>query len=300
MNKREEKKMKRTLALLSALLLILALTGCSAATQSSDMKRAADVPVNGGEFYGFSAELGLAEVESTADSVSLTDRKLITTLHITAETEHFAELMQWTQSKTTELGGYVQSLDSNTPLSGAQRSASLTLRIPEGALNSFTAQFEQTANITWRSLEQRDITTTYVDTQAHRDALAVEQTRLLELLEQAEDLTEVLSIESRLTDVRYELESIESTLRSYDNQVDYATVYISIAEVETLTVVGETDFWQRIGDGFLRSARGVWNGLKTIFSGLIIVLPYLLVVLLPPVIFLVIFFGVRRRRRRGQ
>mgnify|MGYP002226154573 CR=1 FL=1 len=83
------------------------------------------------------------------------------------------------------------------------------------------------------------MTLTYVDLQSHRDALQTEQERLLQLLEQAESIEDIITIEQRLSDVRYQLESMESQLRSYDNQVDYSTVYLYIDEVEVYTPVEE-------------------------------------------------------------
>ena len=58
--------------------------------------------------------------------------------------------------------------------------------------------------------------------------LETEQQRLLELLETAESLDDILTIESRLTEVQYELDSKESQLRTYDNQIDYSTVYLDL------------------------------------------------------------------------
>ena len=77
-----------------------------------------------------------------------------------------------------------------------------------------------------------------------------EQERLLSLLEQAETMEEIIALESRLTEVRYQLESMESQLRTMDNQVSYSTVYLSIEEVEHFTPPAEKGTWERISTGF--------------------------------------------------
>lgn len=303
--------MKRITAILLTLLLACALvfTGCAAKSTNNETydyevpKAQADTYVMEDaalERYSYAGS-GLEEYATpTADTALTENRKLITTVYLMAETEHFTELMQRVEAEVSALGGYIEAMESNTPTSGKHRNASMTIRIPADRLDDFTQQVEPNANIIWRSQDQRDITTSYVDTQARRDALEVEQERLLELLGQAENLAEILEIEDRLTDVRYELESIESTLRTYDNQVSYATVHLDVEEVEVLTVVEEEEpgFWEKIGDGFVRSARGVWNGVKSIFSTVVIALPWLLVFLLPPTIVLIIIFSVRKRKKR--
>ncbi len=56
----------------------------------------------------------------------------------------------------------------------------------------------------------------------------------MELLAEAESIDSVIAIESRLSDVRYEIESIGSQLRSYDDLVTFDTISISIAEVKVI------------------------------------------------------------------
>ena len=87
-----------------------------------------------------------------------------------------------------------------------------------------------------------------------------EQERLLQLLEQAESIEDIITIEQRLSDVRYQLESMESQLRSYDNQVDYSTVYLYIDEVEVYTPVEEETTWERISAGFMDSLKEYRRG----------------------------------------
>ena len=55
--------------------------------------------------------------------------------------------------------------------------------------------------------------------------------------------------------MRYELENRASQLRLYDNQVDYATIYLSIDEVQEYTPVEEPTVWERISGGFVSSIK---------------------------------------------
>ena len=90
-------------------------------------------------------------------------------------------------------------------------------------------------------------------------------------------MADLLEIESRLTDVRYELENRASQLRLYDNQVDYATIYLSVDEVQEYTPVEEPTLWERISGGFMSSLKGLGNGLLDIFVWVLANSPYLLV-----------------------
>ena len=140
----------------------------------------------------------------------------------------------------------------------------------------------ENSNITSRSEQERDVTTSYVDLESHKKVLLTEQERLMTYLEQAESIEEMMTIESRLSDIRYQLESMESQLRTYDSQIEYSTVSLYISEVVELTPVEtkEQTTWERISEGFLRSLRNVGRGFKEFFIGFVVALPYLLVTVL--------------------
>ena len=62
-------------------------------------------------------------------------------------------------------------------------------------------------------------------------------TSLQELQAQADTLADLLEIESSLSDVQYQIEIGQSQLDWYSNQVSCCTVYITLNEVETLSLI---------------------------------------------------------------
>ena len=92
-----------------------------------------------------------------------------------------------------------------------------------------------------------------------------------------ESIEDIITIEQRLSDVRYQLESMESQLRSYDNQVDYSTVYLYIDEVEVYTPVEEETTWERISAGFMDSLKSIGEGIKEAAIWFVIHIPYLVI-----------------------
>ena len=128
-------------------------------------------------------------------------------------------------------------------------------------------------------------------TESRIKALETEQARLLELLAQAQNMSDLLEIEARLTDVRYELESVTSRLRTYDNQINYATIHLDISEVQEYTPVEDPTLWQRITGGFRDSLKGLGKSLQDLLVGIVVAFPFLLVY---GVIGLVIFLVIRK------
>lgn len=204
------------------------------------------------------------------------DRKLIKTVQIDAETEHYDDLISALDAKITALGGYTQSRRTGKYGSNS-RWSSMTLRIPAEKLGDFLTHVEENANVLSTSEDTQDVTLQYSDTESKITALKTEQARLLELLAGANNLSEILEVEARLSDVTYELERFESQKRGYDNQITYATVHLSINEVETLTPVEEPTVWNRISTGFMESLRGVSDGFVDLFVLLTAGSPYIVV-----------------------
>ena len=219
---------------------------------------------------------------SGIDSVEITGQKLIKTVNLAMQTRDFDGLLESVQKKTEECGGYVE----NSDISGLSyyntngyRYAWLTLRIPSERLDEFVTVVSGLGNVTSKNESVQDVTLQYVDVESHIQALETEQTRLLELMEQAESMEDIIQIESRLSEIRYELQSYESRLRTYDNQINYSTVYVNIDEVDRETAVEENpgffgEIRIRLSDSFYHIGQGI-RGFAVWFFGS---LPYLIIV----------------------
>lgn len=229
-----------------------------------------------GEMKSYSSEdYDAAEAETTTQgNADLSNRKLIKTVNLDVETQNYDELLSSLEAQISELGGYIEYLDC---YGSHGRSASITARIPAEKLNGFVRQIGETANVIGRSESVEDVTLQYVDLDSHARMLEEEQERLLELLENANTIEDMITIEARLGEIKYQLESMKSQLRVFDNRVEYSTVHINIDEVIELTPVQELTDGERIVQGFNKSVAEVTDGIKEFFIGLIINIPYIIV-----------------------
>ena len=226
------------------------------------------------------------------------NRKWVITMNLTAETGDLDAALDAVLAKVSQMEGYVesQSVSGGSAGSGRHRFANLTLRIPANVVDGFVEEVADLTNLVSSSRNVQDITLTYSDTAGRVTALETEQARLLELMEQAENMSDLLEIEARLTEVRYQLENYASTLRLYDNQVDYATVSLYISEVEKYTPVEEPGFWEKITSGLADSIVNLGETIVASITWLIIDLPYLAVIAL--VVWLITALTKRSLRKR--
>ncbi len=288
--------------LLAAALLACLLAGCGAKSQEAAMDNAYGAPAESPKLE--SASGSLASNSPGASAALPESRKWIITVDMSAETEDLEALLTALEETIAGLNGYVEDqsiYNGSTYASRRYRSANLTVRIPAADVDKFTENVSGIANVVRSSKDLNDVTLAYVDTESRVNALKAEEARLLELMAKAETMSDLLEIESRLTDVRYELESRASQLRTYDNQIDYATIYLSIEEVQEYTPVAEKTTWERIRDGFLSSLKGLKEGAVEVFVWFLVNLPYLVVcAALAAVLALVIRRGKKRRKAKKQ
>ena len=204
-------------------------------------------------------------------------RKLIRTVSMDIATEDLDTLRTKLDNSITSCGGYIESSTLDTPQNGySRRSYYVTARIPSDNLDSFLETAGTLGTVTNKNIETEDITLRYVDQKAYLDSLRTEYDRVSELLEQATELDQILALESKLSDLRYQINSYETQLRTYDNLVDYSTVYLNVNEVAYEQPTSNT-IGSRISNGFRNSLYEVRDFFVDLFVAIIANLPVLVV-----------------------
>lgn len=271
--------------LLTVLLLCSLLTACGGSSKDAMTQEApAAAPREEAAMeemaYDSAAGNSLSSSENGSAAAVPENRKWIITIHMDAETEDLDGLLAALDTEIAGLEGFVEDqhiYNGSAYATRRYRRASLTIRIPADDVDAFTGAVAGLSNVVSSEKNLEDITLTYVSVESRKQALETEEKRLLELMEKAETMADLLEIERRLTDVRYELESAASRLRTYDNQVNYATIYLSIEEVQEYTPVEDPTTWERIRDGFKGSVKGLGESLVDIAVWFIVASPYLVV-----------------------
>lgn len=269
-----------------SLVLALSITGCGSSQATSDsavmenpsytgagLAKASFNADAGYDSYEEAAEEPVSDMDGEVQPQVQSGRKLIRTVNMSVETKNLDGLLADIQDRVAQLGGYIQDYT----IGKESHYSYVTARVPVDKLDSFVDEVGEQANIVNLSESTEDVTLQYVDMESRKKALLTEQERLLALMEQAENVSDIIEIESRLSDVRYELESMESQLRTFDNQIDYSTIYIDITETETITPTEELSAFEKMGTGFMNSLYEVGAGLKNFAINFVICLPFIVV-----------------------
>ena len=229
---------------------------------------------------------------SASSSVGNNDkRKLIRTVDLQVETKEYDALRVGIEEQIKQLGGYIENeysyngstISNEYDMYGSyggsdRRYTNMTIRIPDANLDDFVTVMSGMSNVVSKTSTATDVSLQYTDLESKRDMYRAEQESLMMLLEKAETIEDITYLTSRLTDVRYNIESMERQLRLYDNQVDYATVSLRVTEVEVLTpqVIEQKTPAEEMKEGFRASVEDVLTSLRRTGMNLVINLPYII------------------------
>lgn len=295
------------------LLVLLTLGLCTCGQKEETAKDVATNEVGYASAASFEQEQGAAEdVADTGEGMKEnggevkapnTSQKLIRYLDYTIETKEFDTFVQELGELVSTVKGYVEQseVSQNEAQSYAQgkRYASYTLRIPADSLETFKQELQEKGTITRQSERVEDVTLNYVDVESHITALKTEQESLLKMLEQADTIETILAIQNQLTQVRYQLESYESQKRTYDNEINYSTVYVYVQEVERESQNTDTyggELLEKMSGNF----HGILIGLRSFSLWFLGAMPYWILLGLLFVIFWVVYKKATKKKRKAH
>ena len=220
--------------------------------------------------------------------------KIIRTVSLTIVTTDFTASLEQLRSLCTGMGGWVSSAWTSTSGSGLQN-ASLTLRVPAAQLDSYLSGTADAGRITSQSETAEDVSERYYDTKARLETQQALLTRLQALVTDAADLSDLLLLESEISDTQYTIDSLTASLNSTDRQVDYATVSVSLKEErpEENLQDASLSLGERIASGF----RTGWTAFTGFLSDMAVFLVAALPFLLPAALVAVLAVVLHRRGR---
>ena len=322
-------KKRKLFALLLALTMLAGvLTGCGAssykyATEEGAVSAPMEAPMLKDEIMveeemavmdsvvEFSTTGGAAtDGKMEAQEVKTYAEKIIYSGHSYMETTEFDKALQELEKAVAEFGGFVQesNVNGNTKRNSdgttvvVNRWGYYVVRIPTARFDEFMMLTEGIGNVTSSGRNAENVTSQYTDYEARLDSLNTQEERLLAMLKESGDLESLIALEARLSEVRYEIESIERNLRNLDQRLAYSTVNLEIQEVEiyTPTAATQRSFGEKIGDAFRDSWKNFGRGWQNFTVWLVYAIPTILVLVVIAVAGVGIFIGVRKASKKRR
>lgn len=311
--------MKKSLSLLLALLMTLSLCACGASKSMAYESIASEAPAAmymsadtaaEADYGGFAVAGGAnAAGEAGSDAPETDPSKIIYSADATVETTDFDGSIAKLLALVEQNKGWIEA----SSMSGANyrsiargssynRSASYTLRIPSDKFELLMGSLSEIGNVPYSHTYTENVTSQYYDTQARLTAYQTQETRLLEMMEKAETVSDVIAIEEKLTELRYQIESLQSTLKNWDRQVSYSTICLEVMEVSEYTPEPQQSYGQELWQALTGAFRDLGQFFKDLLVFLVSAIPTILVLTALFFIFRPLFrkLAARRREKKAQ
>ena len=312
---------KFKLAAIAVLAASLCLTGCGGASNSNSASYKEDAGAAGdyayesyaGESYAAEETAQMAEGEEyTADGGSTESalraqdgQKIVYTGNLSIQTLEYDKSAASIRKKIKDAGGFSEAESerdndyywySRSSGSGNTRYLSITARIPSEKFEDFINSLSGDGKIMSRSVNAENISQVYANKETYKKALEKEQERLLEMMDKAQTIEEMITVESRLSEVERQLNVYRTDLAQMDKDVEFSTVYIELQEVKRYTEeVSSTTFGEELKYAF----EDAINSFKNFCEGIILFVvrnfPYLIIL---AVIIVLIVRAIGRSRAK--
>ena len=306
--------MKKTLSLLLAVLLVFALCACGSADSASSAPSAAYDMVSTEtaypaeapeEDYGGFAVAGGTQLETGSGAAPEgSPEKLIYSASATVETTEFDQTIEKLSALVEQYGGFVESSSINgsnyyTQSRGysSERYASYVIRVPSGKFSALMGSLSTLGNVPYSHTYTENITAQYYDTDARLSAYQTQEARLLEMMEAAETVEDLIAIEEKLTELRYQIESLQSTLKNWDRQVAYSTLDLEVQEVIEYTPESRMSYGQELALALTNGLRRTGEFFKDLLLAIVGALPALVILAVVLAILIPVWKKHRKARR---
>ncbi|MEI9921504.1 MAG: DUF4349 domain-containing protein [Bacteroidota bacterium] len=230
----------------------------------------------------------IAKTSFTPASQASIERKLIKTGTIVFEVTDVEKTKTSVAGLVKEFNGYISSDDQNN-YAGSPRYSQVA-RIPADKLDDFIVNIEGLAKkVDSKNISTQDVTEEFIDVETRLTTKKELEARYRDILKQARSVKDILEVETQLSNVRGEIESMEGRLKYLTNQISFSTLTITYYQ----TVSGNFGFGYR----FFNSFGDGWSSLLDFIIALFSAWPF---VVSAGVLVWLIIKRIRARRAEKQ
>lgn len=266
--------------------------------QMAEAKLSAEAPMAApGADTGASADISQSILGEDSGGEQL-ERKIIKDANLSLRVNDFAAVYQRLNELAARYGGYVVSSDAYSYDGETMQRGYVSLRVDAARLDAALAEIEGMGKLENQSVYTQDVTMTYYDIAGRLTQYQTQEQRLLQIMGKAETVEDLIKLESELTRVRAELESLTGQLRYYDQMTALSSINVNLyqpdANTQSVRLSGWAGFMQDIRAGFISGVNGILRACSNLAVGFFRLLPALLLL---AVVVIAVVLMVRKRRK---
>ncbi|MDN4160061.1 DUF4349 domain-containing protein [Nocardioides abyssi] len=252
------------LAALPVLAVLALATACSGSGSDGDAGASSDVAASSAEGGGRAlAEAAAPNGFQAADAVSdveapQEERQVISTGTVALRADDVAEARLEVQEVVDRFRGEVAEEQTATDDDGEVKRARLVLRVPSDRFTEAVDALKGVAELVDASTASEDVTTKVLDVDIRVRVQRRSIERIEQLLDRAQSIRDIVSIEAQLSRRQAALASLEKQQAYLADQTAQSTLTVSIGRTAEEAAEPATD-----DAGFLAGLSAGWDGLVT-------------------------------------
>ncbi|MFB8089659.1 DUF4349 domain-containing protein [Streptomyces sp. NPDC055992] len=258
---------RRTASAAVLLAAVLALGGCGAASNASDSK----ADRGGVAESGQQADAAAGKAEEPAAGSARTERQqktpkpaaahVIRTASLSVEVKDASKAAAHARATAQDAGGLVEK-ETTERVDGTRDTSHLVLRVPQDAYDEVLRDLSGAGKLVSRTSAAKDVTDQVVDTDSRIATQRASVARVRKLMERAEKLADVVTLEGELSSRQANLESLLAEQASLKDRTTLATITLDLVEPETAAEAADDD------PGFTDALAGGWHAFVTMLRWL--------------------------------
>ena len=235
----------------------------------------ADTLKDQGDFGNGDSKNQIAPVSKPIDW----DKKIVKNATLNAEVKDYKAFSQQLNEKVKRYGGYVSQEEQSQ--SDYQVQNSVVIKVPvdqfESAVDDIT---KDVAKLNEKHISSEDVTTQLIDSKSRLEAKKQVRLRYLDLLKQAKNMGEILTVQKEINDIQEDIELVNGRINSLSHESAMSTINLTFFQVINASAKAagerEASFLDKVKTSF---ANG-WYWIGEVLVGLISIWPLLIVIIL--------------------
>ncbi|WP_432150678.1 DUF4349 domain-containing protein [Streptomyces sp. bgisy029] len=285
---------------------VLLVGGCSGAddasdagARSNDLKASAEKGIVGEQYApGDAAASAAPEAAKSgerqrAPKPGAAGTHVIRTAELSVEVKSAPKAAAAARS-TVEASGGLVATETTERVDDEHEFSHLVLRVPQDSYQEVLGKLAGAGKLLSRSSNAKDVTDQVVDVESRIATQRASVKRVRELMDQAERITDVVTLEGELSSRQADLESLLAQQSSLKDRTTLSTITLDLSEPDAPRQGGKDD-----DPGFLDALGGGWDAFVTMFRWIAVALgasaPFLVTAAL-----LLVVWRVLRARRTGR
>ena len=269
----------------------LGLNGCSSKNPTNSPKAGSTT----NQIAYDSASAPQSELGNTESAAISIDRKNIQNADISMKVQDVTTAADKIINLANDNGGYTVS--SHITRQDQEVSGKLSIKVPQNSLLPVISSIAGLGEITDKTITTQDVTEEYYDAQARLKVLQAKEERLINLMDKATNITDIISIENELSKTRSDIEVLTGRLQYLNNATTYSLINISLVQGLPGSIQAPQGTLGRSWQGFVGSISGVINSASDLVVFLFTALPWLIILFL---LFLLARYGYKKFRARRK